>query len=406
MSVLGTHGIDSIAAANSLVIDPADRIAHPITLCDDTLRDGEQTVGVAFSVEQKVTIAKMLLDAGITHFTVGMPAVSEPERDAARAIRALGAPTAGLYPFARALRSDIEVSMSCGYENIALFIPISDLHLEYKLKLSEDGAFAKMVDAIALARSYGLRVRFGFEDLTRAPLPRIKRFVAGAIEAGASAIAIADTVGILTPFTTYGLVAQLVPITGEIPLLVHFHDDLGMATANSLVACIAGASHVASTLCGLGERTGNTCIEEVAVALRVKYGVDTGVDLAKLTAAAERVAQMAQFPVAFNKPIIGKNAFSTETGIHVHGMLGERTVYETFPPELVGRRHEIHYGKHSGLSNIEYLAKTLSIDASAEAMQRALALIKASPQPTSHADAASILRDAIAATAALAERAT
>ncbi len=400
MKALGEHGIDSIAAGNSMVTDPRDVIRHRITLCDDTLRDGEQTVGVAFTVEQKVEIARLMLDAGITHFTVGFPAVSDQEREAARAIRAIGGSAEGLYPFARALRGDIEVAMQCGYENVALFIPISDLHLEYKLQTDEDGAFAKMVDAISLARSYGLRVRFGFEDLTRAPLERIKRFIGGAIAAGASSIAIADTVGILTPLTTYGLIAELMPILGDVPLLVHFHDDLGMATANSLVACVAGARQIACTLCGLGERTGNTCIEEVAVALRVKYGVETGIDLVKLTAAARHVSEMARFPIAHNKPILGRNAFSHETGIHVHGLMRERTTYEPYPPELIGARHEIHYGKHSGLSSLEYLALTAGIEASAEAMQKALAVIKARSDgghAPSQAEAAAILREAAGA---------
>lgn len=397
---LGGPHLDSVAAARTLALDPRDSLAHPILLHDDTLRDGEQTVGVAFSVEDKVEIARAMIEAGITSFSPGFPAVSDQEREAARAIRALGGVAAAQRPLCRALRGDMQAAMDCGYDGVALFLPISDSHLRYKLGIDEDTGFARMVDGIRLARSFGLRVRFGFEDATRAPIERIRRFVGGAAEAGATeGVCLADTVGVLTPLTAYALAAEVVPLLGEVPLLVHFHDDLGMATANSIMACLAGARAVCGAFAGLGERAGNSCHEEVAVALRVRYGVDCGVDLPALTRLAHRVAALARFPVARNKPILGANVFSHETGIHVHGLMRERSTYEPFPPELIGARHQIHFGKHAGMGNMEYLSRATGVEASEAAMAAALAEIKrlgtAGLAPDAEA-ARRILEDAVA----------
>jgi isopropylmalate/homocitrate/citramalate synthase len=150
-----------------------------------------------------------------------------------------------------------------------------------------------------------------------------------------------------------------------------------MAVANAIVACQAGANVVCGSFAGLGERAGNTCLEEVATILRVKYGLDLGIDLAKLVSAATRIAEIARMPVAPCKPVLGANVYSHESGIHVHGITSEPATYEPFPPELIGRQHEIRYGKHSGLHSIRYLAQLHGIAASEAAMEQALAKIKA-----------------------------
>jgi isopropylmalate/homocitrate/citramalate synthase len=349
-----------------------------------------------------VEITRLMLDAGMVSFSPGFPAVSEQEREAARAIYALGGIAAQQFAFCRAVRGDIDVAMQCGYGGVGMFIPISDSHLVYKMGIDADGAYAKMIDGIKLARSYGLKVRFGFEDMSRAPLERLKRFVGGAIETGVAGIGLADTVGVLTPLTTYALVKEVKAIVGDVPIFAHFHDDLGMATANSLMGCIAGATYVMGTFNGLGERAGNTCHEEIAVALKVRYGVDVGVDLGKLTALARRVSELARFPIAPNKPILGANVFSHETGIHVHGLMHERTTYEPFPPEMVGAEHQIKFGKHSGLSSVHYLARWAGIEASEPAMLAALEEIKdlgTRGQAPSLVEAAEILRAAMHRTA-------
>lgn len=368
--------LDSLELANILRTDPRDTIEHAVQLHDDTLRDGEQTVGVAFTIEDKVELARAIIDAGIRSISVGFPSVSEQEREAARAIVKL-ADTSLFWAFARATPRDIETTIECGLTQVGMFVPLSDCHLQHKLGISVDEAYRRMQDSIRLARSYNLKVRFGFEDPTRSPLDRVVRFVAGAVEAGATQIGIADTMGILTPLTTYGLITRLVDVvTMDIPIFTHFHNDLGMATANSITACVAGAQFVMGTLAGLGERAGNVAHEEVAVALRVKYGVDCGVDLGKLTAAARRAAQLARLPIAPNKAILGANAFRHESGLHVHGLLRERSSYEPFPPELIGSEHRICFGKHSGMSSVRYLADIAGIEPSDEVLSAVLETIK------------------------------
>jgi isopropylmalate/homocitrate/citramalate synthase len=289
--------VDSLAAGRTLALDERDVIEQRVLLHDETLRAGEETVGVAFSVDEKVQIARRLIDAGFTSFSPGFAAASPREQEAARAILALGGPAAAHGPLCRPLRADIEAAMACGFDGVAMFISISDSHPQYKPGTDAGGAHARMLDGIGFARSRGLRVRFAFEDATRAPLERIKRFVGTAVEAGATGgICIADTVGILTPLTTRALVTEVIALLGDVPLFVRFHDDLGMATANSLVACVAGACYVAGTLCSLGKRAGTACHEEVAVGLRVLYGIDSGVDLDRLTSLARRVSDMVRVP--------------------------------------------------------------------------------------------------------------
>jgi isopropylmalate/homocitrate/citramalate synthase len=389
---------DSVVAANAVTAAYDDPIRHPILLDDDTLRDGEQTVGVCFTLEQKVEIARLLLEAGIHRLNIGFPAVSEEERAAARAVLALGYPKCELYALARATASDVDAVVACGAKYVGVFVPISDLHLQYKLHLSEDAALAKMREVVRYAKRKGLRVGVGLEDASRAPVARTVRFALDLVENGADFINFCDTVGILTPRSTARIVGHLVRELGNIPLSVHLHNDLGMAVANSIVACQEGARQVQGSFAGLGERAGNTCLEEVAVILRVKYGLDLGIDLDKLIAAAHRIAEIAHMPISPCKPILGANVFSHESGIHVHGVTSEPATYEAFPPEMIGRDHQICYGKHSGLASIRHLAQQEGINASEAVLEETLRRIKAWTEqhgaPTAQ-QSAQILREAL-----------
>jgi isopropylmalate/homocitrate/citramalate synthase len=388
--------VDSIAAGNTLISHFEKPISHRIDVHDDSLRDGEQTVGVAFSVERKIEIARGLLDAGIRYLSLGYPAVSEAEREAIRAVAQVG-DAAGFSCLSRATRQDIEAVVSCLIPNVALFIGVSNVHLIHKLRITEEQAYDRMREQIALALSYGLTPRFVLEDATRAPLERLKRFAGGAIEAGAKLVTIPDTCGVLTPITTDRLVRDLTAVIGEGRLVVHFHNDLGMATANSLVACAAGARFVQGTLNGIGERAGNTNLEQIVVALKVKYGVDLGIDLNKLRLLSKKMADWVGFPVPPNQPLSGEFVFSHESGIHVHGITQEAACYEPFPPELIGRQHQVRYGKHSGLSNLKYLAQLLGIDLPDATLAKVLAEVKTRSekgQPTEPAEVGEMLRHA------------
>jgi isopropylmalate/homocitrate/citramalate synthase len=389
-----TRREDSLSLGNTLVDALDERIDHPVHLHDETLRDGEQTAGIAFSAERKIEIAKALFDAGVRFLNAGFPAVSQEERDTVRAIAREGR-SARITCLSRPIKSNIEAVIACEVEWVSLFIAISDCHLQHKLHLTPEAAHQKMVDGIRLARSHGLNVRFAFEDLSRTPLERIKRFAGGALEAGAKMITVCDTCGVLTPNTARRLIEALVPVTGGDALVIHFHNDLGLAVANSLAACAGGAFHVQATLLGLGERSGNASLEQMAVALRAKHGLASELALDKLTAAAGRVAEMLGYPIPPTQPIVGANVFGHESGIHVNGILADTATYEAFPPELVGRRHEVRFGKHSGLSNIRFVADRLELALDDARLEEVLAFVKRRGEmnaPPSEAEVEAALR--------------
>lgn len=366
---------DSIAAGNILTQHYEAPILQEVDIHDESLRDGEQTVGLAFSLERKLQIARGLLDAGVRYLSLGYPAVSDAERDAVRTLAKLGDPS-GFSCLSRATPGDIQAVVACDIPNVALFIGISDVHLARKLRMSEHAAYERMRAQLALARSHGLSARFGLEDATRAPIERIKRFALGALEAGANMVTIPDTCGVLTPLTAFRLFRDLTSVLGPGRLAAHFHNDLGMATANTLAACAGGARLVQGTLGGIGERAGNANLEQLVLGLKVKYGVDTGIDPEKVRRLSLQMAEWVRFPIPPNQPISGAYAFSHESGIHVHGILQDAACYEPFPPELVGCQHVVRYGKHSGSSNLKYLAHLLGLQPSDAVLDDVLALVK------------------------------
>lgn len=342
-------------------------LTHEIVLHDETLRDGEQMAGVAYSPEDKIDLARRLMGAGVRYLSLGFPAVSEQEREVIRTVVREAKDKSGLTCLARAHQGDVEAVVACEIPQVAVFIAISDLHLKYKLRMTEEQAFEQMVNQVKLAKSYGLIVRFGLEDASRSPLERVKRFSNGALEAGADAVTLADTCGVLTPVSAYRWVTEMKKEIGGDAIALHFHNDLGMATANTMAGLAAGARMAQTTVAGIGERTGNARMEELVVALRVKYGVDLGIDLTKLMPLSAHVRKLVGLPTPSNQPIIGSSAFAHESGIHVGGLMREAATYEPFPPSLIGTAHTVRFGKHSGLSNIRYLAEQMGIDINKEA---------------------------------------
>lgn len=366
--------VDSKAIGNTVVSEYELAVEHEVILYDDTLRDGEQTIGVAFKPDEQLEIAEGLLDAGIKHFTAGFPAISPSHQRIAEQIMRLSPETIAC--FARSTAKDIEVVVECGAKIIILFIPISDCHLQRKLKMSVDDAYDRMQKAIELAVSAGLTVRYGLEDASRTPVNRVWRFIEGAVDAGASIVGLADTCGVLTPLSAYRFLEKAGQVAKGTPLTVHFHNDFGMAVANTVAGLSAGARFAQAALLGLGERAGNASLEELAAVLELKYGVDTGVDLDKLCKLAYRVSEIAKFPVAPNKPLLGRNVFAHESGIHVHGLSREPACYEPFPPRLVGRTHEIYFGKHSGLASLQLVAQQEKLQLDDQRMIAVLSEVK------------------------------
>jgi (R)-citramalate synthase len=322
-----------------------------IMFLDTTLRDGEQTPGVSLSTEQKVRIAKALDNLGVDVIEAGSACTSEGEREAIAAIVKEGL-DAEIASFARILKQDIDQALSCGVGTVFLVAPTSDLHIEWKLKSTREAVLAKVTEHTEYCKEHGVKVDLCCEDGSRTETEYLLQVLKAAEEAKADRFTVADTVGILTPDRTEAMFAAVAG-KARIPVGVHCHDDFGMGTANTLTAVKAGARVVDVTINGLGERAGNTSLEEVAVALRLTTGHKFRLRIEGLNRISKLVEKLTGIPVPPNKAIVGENAFTHEAGIHVDGILKKPSTYEPIKPEIVGARRRFVLGKHVGLKSVK-----------------------------------------------------
>lgn len=328
-------------------------------LNDTTLRDGEQAPGIAFTVAERVAIAESLAAAGIDEIEVGTPAMGPAEVDAIAAVVALQLPCRVL-AWCRMTEGDLKAAQASGVAAVNLSIPVSDVQLGAKLGISRGAALNRVAEMVPRALDLGLKVAVGAEDASRSDPDFLAEIAEAAERAGAFRLRLADTVGILDPFATHDLVASL-RRRSDLALEFHGHDDLGLATANTLAALRAGADHASVTVLGLGERAGNAALEEVAVAVgRLGLGA-TGVDPAALGGLAETVAEAACRPVPVSKAIVGADVFTHESGIHVAALLKAPATYQGLDPALLGRRHRFVVGKHSGAAALGHALATRGI---------------------------------------------
>ncbi len=347
--------------------------ADSIKIFDTTLRDGEQAPGIALSSDDKVRIAMALDDLGVDIMEAGFAASSEIEIDTLKKIRDFG-PRSTVCSLARSVKSDVDAVLSTGLDYIHTFIATSDLHMKYKLKMTPDQVVEKAVSTIEYARDHGLDVMFSCEDATRSDLDFMKRICVAAQDAGASSINLPDTVGVIIPQGMAYIVSEMKKVL-KVPISMHCHDDMGLAVANTLAGVEAGASICHVTINGIGERTGNAALEEVAVNLFANYGIQT-VDLPKLGPTSKLVERITGFPIAYNKPIVGRNAFAHESGIHVHGVMANTLTYEPFKPEMVGVDRHIVIGKHSGEHSVRGRLDELKVKFPEEHMPELMNAIK------------------------------
>ena len=323
---------------------------NPVTINDTTLRDGEQTAGVAFSAEEKIAIAHALSEAGVPEMEIGIPSMGPLEQEVIRAIVARR-PAARTMVWGRMCEADLHLAVAMGTDLVNLSMPVSDLQIRCKLGKDRAWVLATLRRLIPLACEQGAQVCIGGEDASRADPEFLLQVLDVAQAAGARRFRFADTLGILDPFGTHAAIAAL-RARSDLELEMHAHDDLGLATANSLAAARAGASHINTTVNGLGERAGNAPLEESVVALQQLYGIDSGVRRSALQEISNLVARASGRPVSANKSIVGSAVFTHEAGIHVDGLIKNPHNYQSIDPHSLGREHSIVLGKHSGTSAV------------------------------------------------------
>ena len=357
---------------NRHALDPQTH--GPIGLYDTTLRDGEQTVGVVLSPEDKLEIARALDTVGIDRIEAGFPRVSEDDWKAVELIAAAGL-HAEVWGFSRAVQADVEALVELGVRSSVIESPISDGKLQ-ALGVSRETMLERIRSAVSFAAGHGIRVAFFGVDSSRADLEFFRRAYETAVEAGAKEVVVVDTLGIATPEAAAFLVGLTVDRLGaEIPVHWHGHNDFGLAAASAIAAVQAGATWVQGTINGMGERAGNADLAEVALALEALYGIATHLRLDRVREVAALVQERSGYTLAPWKPVTGENLFTRESGA-VAAQFHDPPAIEPYASELVGADRRIVLGKKSGLDSIRIKAAELGLDVPLDALPALLAAVK------------------------------
>ncbi|MDB2107425.1 homocitrate synthase [Clostridium paraputrificum] len=345
-----------------------------IYVVDTTLRDGEQTAGVVFANEEKLAIATMLSDLGVDQLEVGIPTMGGDEKDAIKSIVKRNLKSS-IMAWNRAVISDIQESIDCGVDAVAISISVSDIHIKNKLKTSREWVLENMVKSVEYAKKNGLYVSVNGEDASRADREFLIKFMKAAKEVGADRFRYCDTVGVMGPFQIEEEIKALYD-NAKLDIEMHTHNDFGMATANAIAGLRGGANHVGVTVNGLGERAGNAALEEVVMALKFVYGCDVDMDTTMFREISEYVSKASGRVLPIWKAIVGTNMFAHESGIHADGALKNPKNYEAFDPSVVGLERQIVIGKHSGKAAIVNKFKEYNIELTNEEASAILEMVR------------------------------
>lgn len=335
---------------------------NKITIIDSTLRDGEQAPGVSFSREEKFEIAMMLADAGIDEIEAGIPAMGDDEVLFLKMLSSSGIKSR-IIAWCRADIMDIELAAKSGVSDVHISFPVSDRHIKIQGK-SREWALENLGKFADKASGMFDRVYVGAQDATRCDFDFLKSFVIEAEKNKVSRVRIADTVGFSSPSEIHKMIGGLVSVLSSTVIEFHGHNDFGMATANAVSAIEAGAMAVSATVCGIGERAGNTALEEIALWLVLKKPGSTSMKTEFLKKICAKVSEASGIPIPVNKAVVGEKAFVHESGIHVHGQIIDFLAYQAFNPEMVGSSESFIIGKHSGRSSIKRVLGSMGISVS------------------------------------------
>ena len=366
----------------------SEKTAERVLIFDTTLRDGEQSPGCSMNRQEKLALARQLAALGVDIIEAGFPIASEGDLESVKAISLAGREPV-ICALSRTSRGDIEHALEAldpaARPRVHVFIATSDLHLEHKLRMTREQVIEEVDRAVRSARAHVDDVEFSAEDATRSDWDYLVEVFDVAVAAGASTLNVPDTVGYTTPSEYFDLIQFLkrhVQGADDVIFSLHCHDDLGLAVANSLAAIRAGARQVECTVNGIGERAGNTAMEEVVMALKTRPdtfgGLDTGIVTTEIWPTSRLLSSITGVPVQPNKAIVGENAFAHEAGIHQDGVLKNTLTYEIMTPQSIGRAsNELVLGKHSGRHALSERLGELGFDVSGDAFERVFRRFKA-----------------------------
>ncbi len=347
-----------------IVFFTASHAHEEVTVFDTTLRDGEQTPGIAFTFEQKLQIARQLSDIGVHVIEAGFPASSKAEKETVAAIKKAGLESK-ICGLARSVKSDVDACLDCDVDMVHVFIPTSDIQRMNTINKTREEVLGITADIIHYIRDHTDSCMFSAMDATRTEGDYLIEVFRTAAAAGATIINVPDTVGVISPSGMKSLITRIARDV-DCPIDVHCHNDFGLAVANTIAAVEAGASQVQVTVNGLGERAGNADLSQTVMIMEAIYGIKTGIHKERLVETSRLISRFSGFGIPPTQPVVGENVFSHESGIHSHGVIKNSATFEPgiMTPEMVGHRRRLTLGKHVGRHAVNQMLSDVRVNPS------------------------------------------